>query len=81
VLFTVVSQQPLSVQPPYDRTSDPLGDVPDYHLLDPQVVQPLRPLPRPGYLAAWDSSFDYLLVLKAGGMNEFRNTSPAGWNR
>lgn len=68
VLFTIAAQQPLVVRPPYDRISEPVGDVPDYHLLDPGAVLP-RHTSRPAYLAHWASDFDYVLVLNAGGMD------------
>jgi hypothetical protein len=66
LLFTVASQQPLVVLPPYSHLSEPLGILPDYHLLDPST---------PGreqgaaYLEHWARDFNYVLVLNAGGMD------------
>ncbi len=68
LLFTVATQQPLVVLPPYDRIAAPLGDVPNYQQLDPSAA-PRRTGPRPSYLADWPANFDYLLVLNAGAMD------------
>ena len=65
-LFTLASQQPLVVLPPFDKLSAPGAVAPDYHLLDPDA-DPARYGRRSPHLAGWTAKFDYVLLLNAGG--------------
>ena len=67
MVFTSPGQQPLRVLPPYDALAEPAGYLPDYQQLDPDIVLP-HGIDRPAYMADWPDTFDYVLLLNAGGM-------------
>jgi hypothetical protein len=69
LLFSARSQQPITILPPYDRSSvaEMNWGAPSYSLLagDWKVPDNRRKFP---YLEDWQSKFDFVLVLNAGGV-------------
>jgi hypothetical protein len=73
-LFTVAAKQPLEVRAPFDVISVPEGQPPDWQsLMAGHEVHAARPAP---YLAAWQSRFDYVLLLNAGAAGDPRGYLP-----
>lgn len=62
--FTLRGQQPVTVRPPFERSSNP-GSFPmqNYHQLERAPGSDARPYPT--YLDDWSSKFDYVLVFNA----------------
>jgi hypothetical protein len=69
LFFTVRSQQPIAILPPYDQSAMPdlAADQPRYQLLEKDWQKPEVQKSMP-YLKDWPSKFDFVLVLNAGGM-------------
>lgn len=64
-LFTVAAKQPLTVRPPFDKIAIPEGLPPSWQsLVVGHRVHSDVPTP---YLDNWQSNFDYVLLLNAGG--------------
>ncbi len=59
--------EPLRVLPPYDRIAAPNAEPPDYALLAVDSA-PAAALVDAPYLAGWQASFDYVLLLDAGSV-------------
>ncbi|HUB11450.1 MAG TPA: hypothetical protein VMB34_05795 [Acetobacteraceae bacterium] len=74
LLFTARGKQPLVLLPPYDRLDGKQGVPPDYHVLEhPITAKELSVSP---YLAHWQTDFDYVLLLDAGGAGDLHHYMP-----
>jgi hypothetical protein len=72
LLFTRQGQQPLVVQPPYDRIAIPIGEPPSFHQLEESTKSgTFAP-----YLEDWRHDFDYVLLLNAGGAGDLTQFLP-----
>ncbi len=74
LLFTAGAQQPVTVLPPYDRLSIPIGEVPPLSALT--EVPSARDLQGAPYLADWQHHFDYVLLLDAGAAGDIAAVAP-----
>jgi len=73
-LFTMPTQQPLALLPPYDRIGYPECQPPDWQsLVAGYSVHPVTPSP---YLRDWPHNYDYVLLLNAGGAGDLRRFLP-----
>jgi len=65
LIFAIPGQQPLKVAAPYRDLAAPFGVPPDYRALaDPAIMRDeLKSAP---YLADWQKTFDYVVVLSSG---------------
>jgi hypothetical protein len=73
-LFTMRAKQPLVPLPPYDRLSEPDCQPPDWQSL--VVGYSVHPVTPSGYLTDWQSNFDYVLLLNAGGAGDLHSFLP-----
>jgi len=74
LLFTARGKQPLTLLPPYGRLDGKQGAPLDYHVLErPLTATELSVAP---YLAHWQSDFDYVLLLDAGGAGDLHRYLP-----
>ena len=75
LLFTARGKQPLILRPPYDQLDGHQGEPPDYHVLQhPISTKEAAVAP---YLRHWQTDFDYVLLLNAGGARDLPNYVPA----
>jgi len=74
LLFTARGKQPLTLRPPYDRLDGEQGAPQDYHVLQHRLTA--AELSVAPYLAHWQSDFDYVLLLDAGGAGDLHRYLP-----
>jgi len=73
-LFTMPTQQPLALRPPYDRIGYPECQPPDWQSLAAgHSVHAVTPAP---YLHDWQRNYDFVLLLNAGGAGDLRRFLP-----
>ena len=75
LLFTIPGQQPLRVLPPYEQISRQIGLLPSYHLLGAERLSDTERNFFP-YFIGWQKTFDYVLLLDAGGAPDLEKLLP-----
>ncbi len=72
LLFAAPGKQPIVLRPPFDRLDGELTAPLDYRLLEPQADESSRGQ----YWENWQTDFDYVLMLNAGGLGDLDRYDP-----